>query len=390
VARALIERTIRAVPGPDAAAAAAARAALDAKAKPPGSLGRLEDLACRLAAIRGTADPGRLAPVVVVCAADHGIAEEGVSAYPQEVTRQMLLAFAEGQAAICVLAREAGAKLVVADLGVRGAVEHPAVLDRRIRAGTANAAHGPAMTREEAERAIAAGIGLADIVVAPPDDHVVVPPSDHVVALPDDHVVAPPSDRVVARPDDLAARGRPAAIVALGDMGIANTTSASALTACLLERDPAAVCGRGTGIDDAGLERKVGAIRRALEVNRPSPDDPLGALAAIGGLEIGALAGLVLGCAARRMPVLVDGFITAAAALVAVRLQPRCAGMLIAAHRSPEPGHGAILDALGVDPLLDLGLRLGEGSGAALALPLVAAALAVLSDMATLEAVLGA
>jgi nicotinate-nucleotide--dimethylbenzimidazole phosphoribosyltransferase len=343
VARALIEQTIRAVPEPDAAAAAAARAALDAKAKPPGSLGRLEDLACRLAAIRGTADPGRLTPVVVVCAADHGIAEEGVSAYPQEVTGHMLLAFAGGQAAICVLAREAGARLVVADLGVRAEVEHPAVLDRRVRAGTANATRGPAMSREEAERAIAAGIGLADD-----------------------------------------------GIVALGDMGIANTTAAGALTACLLERDPAAVCGRGTGVDDAGLERKVAAVRRALAVNEPSPGDPLGALAAVGGLEIGALAGLVLGCAARRTPVLVDGFITAAAALVAVRLQPRCADILIAAHRSPEPGHGAILDALGLDPLLDLGMRLGEGSGAALALPLVAAALAVLSDMATLEAVLGA
>jgi nicotinate-nucleotide--dimethylbenzimidazole phosphoribosyltransferase len=340
--RALIERTIRAVPGPDERAAAAARAALDAKAKPRGSLGRIEELACRIAAIRGTADPGRLAPVVVVCAADHGIAEEGVSAYPQEVTGQMLLAFAGGQAAICVLAREAGAQLVVADLGVRAAVDHPAVLDRRIRPGTANAARGPAMTRAEAERAIAAGIGLADDANA--------------------------------------------GIVALGDMGIANTTAASAATACLLERDPAAVCGRGTGVDDAGLERKVDAVRRALAVNRPAPDDPIGALAAVGGLEIAALAGLVLGCAARRTPVLVDGFITAAAALAAVRLQPRCAGMLIAAHRSPEPGHRAILEALGLDPLLDLGLRLGEGSGAALALPLVSAALAVLSDMATFDA----
>jgi nicotinate-nucleotide--dimethylbenzimidazole phosphoribosyltransferase len=348
VARALIERTIAAIPGPDEAAAAAARTALEAKAKPPGSLGRIEELACRLAAIRGEPDPGRLAPVVVVCAADHGIAEEDVSAYPQEVTGHMLRAFAGGQAAICVLAREAGARLVVADLGVREPV--PGVLDRRIRAGTANAARGPAMAREEAERAIAAGIGLAE---------------------------------------DIAASARPA-VVALGEMGIANTTAASALTACLLGADPADVCGRGTGVDDAGLERKVSAVRRALAVNRPSPGDPVGVLAAVGGLEIAALTGLMLGCAARRTPVLVDGFITAAAALAAVRLQPRSAGALIAAHRSPEPGHGAILDALGLDPLLDLGMRLGEGSGAALALPLVAAALAVLSDMATLEAVLGA
>jgi nicotinate-nucleotide--dimethylbenzimidazole phosphoribosyltransferase len=329
--------------------AAAIRAALDAKAKPPGSLGRLEDLACRLAAIRGTAEPGRLDPVIVVCAADHGIAEEGVSAYPQDVTAHMLRAFAGGQAAICVLAREARARLVVADLGVREPV--PGVLDRRIRAGTANAARGPAMTREEAERAIAAGMGLAD---------------------------------------DAVAESRAHPVVALGEMGIGNTTAASAVTACLLGAEPAVVCGRGTGVDDAGLERKVAAVRRALTVNRPSPSDPLGVLAAVGGLEIAALAGVVLGCTARRTPVLVDGFITAAAALVAVRLEPRCAGVLIASHRSPEPGHAVILEALELDPLLDLGLRLGGGSGAALALPLVAAALAILSDMATLEAVLDA
>jgi nicotinate-nucleotide--dimethylbenzimidazole phosphoribosyltransferase len=261
----------------------------------------------------------------------------------------MLRAFAGGQAAICVLAREARARLVVADLGVREPV--PGVLDRRIRAGTANAARGPAMTREEAERAIAAGMGLAD---------------------------------------DAVAESRAHPVVALGEMGIGNTTAASAVTACLLGAEPAVVCGRGTGVDDAGLERKVAAVRRALTVNRPSPSDPLGVLAAVGGLEIAALAGVVLGCTARRTPVLVDGFITAAAALVAVRLEPRCAGVLIASHRSPEPGHAVILEALELDPLLDLGLRLGEGSGAALALPLVAAALAILSDMATLEAVLDA
>jgi nicotinate-nucleotide--dimethylbenzimidazole phosphoribosyltransferase len=336
-------------------AAAAARAALDAKAKPPGSLGRLEDLACRIAAITGDPTP-RLRPVIVVCAADHGIAEEGVSAYPQAVTGHMLRAFARGQAAICVLARQAGARLVVADLGVREPVDAPGVLDRRIRAGTANAARGPAMTREEAERAIAAGRELAA------------------------HEVAAGADEIVA----------PGVIVALGEMGIANTTAASALTAALLRVDPADVCGCGTGVDDAGLARKVGAVRRALAVNRAAADDPLGVLAAVGGLEIAALAGVVLGCAAHRTPVLVDGFITAAAALVAVRLKASCKAALIAAHRSPEPGHRAILEALDLDPLLDLGLRLGEGSGAALALPLVAAALAVLDEMATLEAVLGA
>jgi nicotinate-nucleotide--dimethylbenzimidazole phosphoribosyltransferase len=354
-----------------------ARAALDAKAKPPGSLGRLEKLACRIAEIRGEARP-RLEPVIVVCAADHGIVEEGVSAYPQAVTGHMLRAFAGGRAAICVLARQAGARLVVADLGVRTPVDAPGVLDRRIRAGTANAARGPAMTREEAERALAVGVGLAreatrEIGAAPGADDIVAARGADLVA-----------DRGA---DDIVGRG---AIVALGEMGIANTTAASAVTAALLGLDPAAVCGRGTGVDDAGLARKVDAVGRALAVNRPSSDDPLGVLAAVGGLEIAALAGLVLGCAERRMPVLVDGFITAAAALAAVRIEPRCRHALIAAHRSPEPGHTAILDALGLDPLLDLGLRLGEGSGAALALPLVGAALAILDEMATLEEVLGA
>jgi len=343
--RALIERTIAAIAEPDPSAAKAAREALDAKTKPRGSLGRLEDLACRVAAIRGTADPGRLAPAVVVCAADHGIAEEGVSAYPQEVTGQMLRTFAGGRAAVCVLAREAGARLVVVDVGVREPVGDAAVLDRRVRAGTANAAHGPAMTRAEAERGLAVGIELAG---------------------------------------ELADGG--IGLMALGEMGIGNTTAASALTAALLRADPAGVCGRGTGIDDARFERKVATVWRALEANCVSPRDPLGALAGVGGLEIAALTGLVLGCAARRTPVLVDGFITAAAALAAVCIEGRCAGTLIAAHRSPEPGHRLILRALDLDPLLELDMRLGEGSGSALALPLVASALAILSDMATFDA----
>jgi nicotinate-nucleotide--dimethylbenzimidazole phosphoribosyltransferase len=333
----------RDVPPFDRGAAAAARAALDAKAKPRGSLGRLEDLAVRIAGIRGVARPARLAPAVVVCAADHGIAREAVSAYPQEVTGQMLRTFAGGGAAVCVLARQARARLVVADLGVLEPVDHPAILDRRVRAGTANAADGPAMTPDEMERAVAVGIALADDLAR---------------------------DRI--------------GIVALGEMGIGNTTAASALTAALLGADPDAVVGPGTGLDAAGVARKRATVRRALAAN--AVGDPAAALAAVGGLEIAALAGLVLGCAANRTPVLVDGFITAAAALAAVRIEPRCRDALIASHRSPEPGHAAILDALGLDPLLDLGMRLGEGSGAALALPLVAAALALLAEMATFEA----
>ena len=342
--RASIAAAVGRIAFPDAAVRDAARAALDAKAKPRGSLGRLEDLACHVAAIRGTPTPGRLEPVVIVCAADHGIAEEGVSAYPQEVTGQMLRAFAGGGAAVCVLARQAGARLVVADLGVREPVDDHSILDRRVRAGTANATRGPAMTTAEAERAVATGIALAD---------------------------------------DLIDAG--AGLVALGEMGIANTTAASALIAALLRVDPGGACGRGTGVDDAGLERKVATVWRALEANCVSPRDPLGALAGVGGLEIAALAGVVLGCAARRTPVLVDGFITAAAALAAVCIANPARGALIAAHRSPEPGHRLILQALELEPLLELDMRLGEGSGAALALPIVAAALAILSDMATFD-----
>jgi nicotinate-nucleotide--dimethylbenzimidazole phosphoribosyltransferase len=342
--RALIERTVARIAPFDRDAAAAARRALDAKTKPRGSLGRLEDLACRVAGIRATARVERLQPAIVVCAADHGIAAEGVSAYPQEVTGQMLLNFAAGGAAVCVLARQAGARLVVADLGVCCPVDAAGILDRRVRAGTANAARGPAMAVAEMERAVATGIELAG---------------------------------------SLAGDG--IGIVALGEMGIANTTAASALTAVLLRADPGGVCGRGTGLDDAGLERKRAAVWRALEANCVSPRDPLGAIAAVGGLEIAALTGLVLGCAAQRTPVVIDGFITAAAALAAVCVEPHCAGTLIASHRSPEPGHELILRALEQEPLLDLGLRLGEGSGAALALPIVAAAMAILAEMASFE-----
>jgi nicotinate-nucleotide--dimethylbenzimidazole phosphoribosyltransferase len=342
--RARLEAAIAAAAAADAAAAAAARRALDGKTKPRGSLGRLEELACRIAGIRASAAPGRLEPAVVVAAADHGVAVEGVSAYPQEVTAQMLGTFAGGGAAVCVLARQAGARLIVVDVGVREPIDHPAVLDRRIRAGTANIAREPAMTRGEAEEALAAGIELADGLV---DDGV--------------------------------------GVIALGEMGIANTTAASALTAVLLDADPAAVCGRGTGVDDQRLSHKIAVVRRALGRTPVDPTDPVGAIAAVGGLEIAALAGVTLGAGARRTPVLVDGFITAAAALAATRLCPSCGDALIAAHRSPEPGHGAILAALGLEPLLDLRLRLGEGTGATLALPLIAAALAVLSEMATFD-----
>ncbi|HLX20476.1 MAG TPA: nicotinate-nucleotide--dimethylbenzimidazole phosphoribosyltransferase [Gaiellaceae bacterium] len=296
-----------------------ARRAYDSKTKPRGSLGRLEDLGCRIAEIRGFV-PERLEKAIVVAAGDHGVAEEGVSAYPQEVTAQMVANFEAGGAAINVLARRAGARLLIEDRGVG--------------AGTKNMTKGPAMTADEVRRELDAGAALVD-------------------ALDVD-------------------------VIGLGEMGIANTTSASALTAAVLGVEPALVCGRGTGLDDEGVARKVDAVRRALDVNAG-----VDSLAAFGGFEIAFLAGIVLGAQRRSVIVLLDGFITGAAALAAVHVEPAAANVLVAAHRSSEPGHALVLDALGLHPLLDLGLRLGEGSGAALALPLLDASIAILAEMAT-------
>jgi nicotinate-nucleotide--dimethylbenzimidazole phosphoribosyltransferase len=314
----------------DAAAAEAARQALDAKTKPRGSLGRLEELAVRVAAIRRSANAVPLRAVVVVAAADHGVADEGVSAYPQVVTRQMLANFERGGAGVSVLARSARASVRVVDVGVG----RP----------TGNIANGPAMPRGDAERRVLDGVRLARAVAA----------------------------------DGFG-------LVALGEMGIANTTSASALAAALLPAAPLAVCGRGTGLDDAGLTRKVAVVERALAANAVQAADPLGVLAALGGSEIAFLVGLALGGAAERLVVLLDGFISSVAGLIATALAPDALDAMIAAHLSPEPGHALVLDALGLEPLLRLGLRLGEGSGAALALPLVHAALAIADEMATFE-----
>jgi len=331
---------------PDEDVAARTQRALDDKTKPRRSLGRLEEIACRLAAMRGETLPPPPVKAIVVFAADHGVVAEGVSAYPQEVTRQMLLNFARGGAAINALARQAGARVVLADLGVAGEGEVvPGVRAMRIGAGTANFAHGPAMRPEQARVALDAGVALA---------------------------------RELAR-DGVTLLG-------VGEMGIGNTTSASALTAVLTGAPVEQVTGRGTGVDDAGWRRKVEVVRGAIAHNRPDPANALDVLAKLGGFEIAGLAGVVVGAAAERVPVLVDGFIASAAALVAVRLAPAARDYLIAAHRSREPGHATLLEALALEPLLDLGLRLGEGTGAALAMGLVDAALRVLHEMASFAA----
>ncbi|MBI3723732.1 nicotinate-nucleotide--dimethylbenzimidazole phosphoribosyltransferase [bacterium] len=341
----LLDETVRRIRPVDARADELARKKLDRKTKPRRSLGRLEDLACQVAAARGLADPPLPRKAIVVMGADHGVAAEGVSAYPQEVTHQMLLNFARGGAAINVLARHANARVVVVDMGVVEApASSPEILSRRIGPGTRNFALGPAMGVDEARRALETGIEIAGSLTDSGFD-----------------------------------------LIGIGEMGIANTTSASALAAVFTGATPSEVTGRGTGIDDATFEKKVQVIERAIRVNRPVREDALDVLAKLGGFEIAGLAGVVLGAAARCVPVVVDGFIASAAALVASRLAPLARERLIASHRSVERGHGIVLEALGTRPLLDLDLRLGEGTGAALAMGLVDASLHVLHEMATFE-----
>ena len=332
-----------AIPPIDASAESQARARQDSLTKPAGSLGRLEALSIQLAGITGAARPSVARKAVIVMAGDHGVTAEGVSAFPAAVTAQMVLNFAQGGAAINVLARQAGARVVVVDMGVAADLsEAPGVLVRKIALGTANMAQGPAMTRAQAEAAVQVGL----------------------------EVVAAEIERGLD-------------LVATGDMGIGNTTASSAIVAAITRQPAALVTGRGTGVDDAGLRRKIAIIERALALNRPDPRDALDVLSKVGGLEIGGLAGVMIGAAARRVPVVVDGFISGAAAMIAVGLCPGLRPYLIAAHQSVEIGHRVMLDHLGLHPLLDLDLRLGEGTGAVLAFHLAEAATRILSEMAT-------
>jgi nicotinate-nucleotide--dimethylbenzimidazole phosphoribosyltransferase len=336
---------LSAIAPPPPGGADAAERHLDSLTKPAGSLGRLEEIALRLALLRGGAPEVRH-PVIFTFAADHGVAAEGVSAYPQVVTAQMVENFLRGGAAVNVLARQAGARLVVADFGVAAPLERSERLVAcPIGPGTANIAAGPAMTREQAVRAIETGAALAQQALDAGAD-----------------------------------------LLATGEMGIGNTTVASAIAAALTGGAPERVTGRGTGVDDATLARKVAVVRRALEVNQPDAGDGLDVLAKVGGFEIGGLVGVILAGAARRVPVVLDGFIVGSAALIAVALAPAARHALFAAHRSAEPGHALVLDHLGLTPYLDLSLRLGEGTGAALFIHLARAAALVWSEMATFKA----
>ncbi len=333
------------IPVPDDAIRARVAKRLDGKTKPPRSLGRLEELAAAIAAIQRTERPSVRKKAIVVMAADHGVAAGGVSAYPQEVTVQMLQNFASGGAAICVLARHAGAEVVIVDMGCATSWKgHPAVLDRRIGKGTRDFRNGPAMSREEAQKAIDVGIAIANQL----------------------------ADREVS-------------LLGLGEMGIGNTTAASAMAAAFLGLAPEEVTGRGTGVDDSGYRRKLDAIRRALDANHPDPADALDVLAKVGGFEIAGLAGVAIGAAARRMPVVTDGLIATAAAVAATRLVPAVRGYLIPSHGSVEIGHRRLLEDLHLKPLLDLEMRLGEGTGSALAMHLAEASIRILDEMATFE-----
>ncbi|MBV6713773.1 nicotinate-nucleotide--dimethylbenzimidazole phosphoribosyltransferase [Paenibacillus chitinolyticus] len=322
----------------------AASVHLDNLTKPPGSLGKLEDMARQLAGISGEVMPDMSRKAIVVMAADHGVCEEGVSAFPQEVTRQMVMNFLQGGAAVNVLARHAGAEVVCVDIGVNADLEHPDLLSRKVRKGTANMAREAAMTREEALQAIRAGIEVAD---------------------------------------ELAGRG--VRVLATGEMGIGNTTASSALLSVLGGIAVEDAVGRGTGIDDARWLHKQEVVRRAIEVNKPDAGDALDVLAKVGGLEIAGLAGVILGAAKNACPVVIDGFISSAAALVASRLAPESQPYMIASHQSHEQGHARMLEAVGLSPMLHMDMRLGEGTGAALCFTLMDAAGKIMREMASFE-----
>lgn len=318
---------------------------LDHLTKPVGSLGRLEELAKTLCRIRGEIISGLDRKVIVVFAADHGVVEEGVSAYPQEVTAQMVANFAAGGAAINVLARQVGAEVVVVDAGVKSPVKFKSVRQKKVAPGTANMAQGPAMTLEQARRSLELGMETVSELHSE----------------------------------------KPISILGLGEMGIGNTTAATAVLAALTGEAVEKITGLGTGISSDGKKKKVAAIEKALKINNPNQKNGLDILRKVGGFEIGAIAGAILAAAANRIPVAVDGLISTAGALIACSLAPRSVDILIASHQSVEPGHQKMLQVLKLEPYLDMNLRLGEGTGSALLMGLADASLKILSEMATFD-----
>jgi nicotinate-nucleotide--dimethylbenzimidazole phosphoribosyltransferase len=338
-----LETILKEIKPLDSSAMAAAQSRQNSLTKPHGSLGRLEELSIQLAGIKGTASPKLEHKSIIVMAADHGVAAETVSLYPQEVTRQMVLNFLKGGAAINVLAGQIGARVIVVDMGVKGGFQPlPGLLCKMIDFGTQNMTQGPAMTRQQAIDTIEAGIQAVEAEMAKRVD-----------------------------------------IIGTGDMGIGNTTASSAIFAAISGKQPKKITGRGTGVGDKQLAHKIKVIERALSMNKPNPKDPLDVLAKVGGFEIGGLVGVMLAGAAYRIPVVIDGFISGVAALIAVGLSPQAKDYLIAAHLSAEAGHELLLQFLGLRPLLNLNMRLGEGTGAVIGIFLADAAARTLSQMAT-------
>lgn len=322
---------------------------LDNLTKPQGSLGRLEEFAKQVVEITRLENPSFKNKVIFTMAGDHGITDEGVSAFPKEVTVQMVYNFLRGGAGINVLANHVGARVVVVDMGVAGEIQKSKVKDqnfkdKKINFGTKNFVKGPAMTRDEAVKSIEAGIEVFEEEFEKGID-----------------------------------------IVGTGDMGIGNTTPSSAIAAVVTGKVVEEVTGRGTGVDDKAFSNKIKIIKKAIEINRPNPKDGIDVLSKVGGFEIGGLAGVILGAASKRVPVVIDGFISGAAALVAYCIEPKAKDYMIAAHCSVERGHKIVLDHIGLKPVLDLDLRLGEGTGAALAMSIVEAGVKILTQMATFE-----
>jgi nicotinate-nucleotide--dimethylbenzimidazole phosphoribosyltransferase len=339
----LLTKTIKAIKPLDTAAMTAAGQRQETLTKPPGSLGRLEGLSIKLAGIQGKASPVIERKVIFTMAADHGVVAERVGNWPQEVTAQMVENFLRGGAGINVLARQAGARVVFIDMGVASDLKpHAHLIVQKIGYGTKNMCHGPAMTEAEALKSLTTGIELVSAEAAKGLD-----------------------------------------IVGTGDMGIGNTTASSAIFAAMTGKPAQEVTGRGTGLSDEQLDHKIAVIERALKLNKPDPKKPLDVLAKVGGFEIGGLAGVMLAATARRIPVVIDGFISGAAALIAVGLAPQIKDYLIAAHASAEAGHPLMLQSLGLMPLLSLDMRLGEGTGAALGIIVAEAAARTLNEMAT-------
>ncbi len=338
-----LNQVLEAIKPLDKSSVAAARGRQDTLTKPTGSLGRLEELSVQIAGIQGKPIPQIKQKAVIVMAADHGVAARGTSAYPQEVTRQMVLNFLHGGAGINVIGRQVGARVVIVDMGVVGTLpSNPALVSRKIASGTRDISQGPAMTTAQAKQALEAGIEIVTNEIKKGLD-----------------------------------------IVATGDMGIGNTTASAAICSVMTGKPVAEVTGRGTGLNDEQLQNKIAIINEAIALNKPDASKPLEVLAKIGGFEIGGLTGVILGAASQQVPVVIDGFISGAAALIADGLCPRVKNYIIAGHCSVEPGHILALMHLGLRPLLNLDMRLGEGTGAALGIFIAETSTRILAEMAT-------